>query len=90
MRQEINDSTDYSDPYVGIHNIESLVAYGASGRRTGGFLEAMLQGDLYAAAGRADIFNQQRIFYIAQYIENHLPKESYGTPEKVAQWLKRN
>jgi hypothetical protein len=87
MRHKINDFYNSEYFFVGMANVEALTAYGATGRRTGGFLQGMLEGDLYRASACADIENQQRMYHIAKYIVNHLPSESYGTPEKVKQWL---
>jgi hypothetical protein len=88
MRHKIDNFYDSDHFFVGISNIESLNAYKA-GRRTGGFLQAMLEGDLYRAAASADIYNQQRLYHIAKYIVNTLPSESYGSPEKVEKWIKK-
>lgn len=89
MRHKIENY--YNSPYfyVGVANVESLAAYASTRRRTGGFLEAMLEGNLYKAAQNADVHNQQRMFHIARHIIDTLPAESYGTPEKVKKWINR-
>lgn len=89
MRHKVEDFYKSDHFYVGIANVEALTAYGDSRRRTGGFLEAMLEGDLFRAAGKADINNQQRLYHIVKYIVNTLPSESYGTPEKVSKWISK-
>ncbi len=73
---------------IGEQNIKSLMAYREQRRETGGFLRAMLEGDLYQAAMSADMDNQERIYDIARYIVNTLPGESYGSKERVKSWLK--
>lgn len=88
MRHKIDDFYNSPHFYVGSANVESLTAYGEYARRTGGFLQAILEGDLYRATACADIHNQQRIYHIVKYIVKTLPSESYGTPDKVMKWLK--
>jgi len=56
---------------------------------TGGFLHAVLSNDLMEACARADMHNQRRLPEIATYIYNNLPMISWGSPEKVDAWLKR-
>lgn len=89
MRHKINDFYNSDHFFVGSAIIEALSRYSAHRIETGGFLRAMLEGDLYAAAGYADINNQQRLYHIAKYIVNTLPHQSYGSKEKVATWLRR-
>lgn len=89
MRHKVEDFYNSQHFYVGIANVESLAAYASTGRRPGGFLEAMLEGNLYRATQNADINNQQRMFHIARHIIDTLPAESYGTPEKVRKWINR-
>lgn len=54
---------------------------------TGSFLRAVLENDLFSAAGRADHINRYRLFEICSYIYNELPAGCFGSPEKVKRWL---
>lgn len=55
--------------------------------RTGGFLEAILKGDLYDTMQKGDLTNLMRIKPIVDYIIYCLPASSYGSAEKVEAWL---
>lgn len=74
---------------VGTSNMGALGRYSKDKIEPGGFLRAVLEGDLYNACGRADIENQQRLYHIIRYICSTVPIESYGSPEKVKKWLKK-
>ena len=68
---------------------ESLDAYAATGRPTGGFLRACLETDLAQAMGRADLGNRADLFDIVRYIYNELPGPCWGSVAKVGTWLKQ-
>lgn len=68
--------------------IEALERYIEHHIPTGGFLEAVLSNDLCQAFARADEHNCVNLFHIAAYCYNELPRNSWGSPEKVAEWLK--
>lgn len=89
MRAKVNNY--YQTPFfiVGESNVIALQAYAKDRRETGGFLRAMLEGDIYRAILIADISNQQRIYHIAKYISETMPEGSYGSKEKVAKWINR-
>ncbi len=65
----------------------ALDRYVNDGIRTGGFLYAVLTNDLFGALGRADIGNRINLFEICSYIHNELPMMSWGSKEKVKEWL---
>lgn len=65
---------------------ESLDAWANTGRPTGGFLEAVLTNDLFAAVGHADSYNIRHIPEICSYVYNELPSTCWGSEEKVAAW----
>lgn len=56
------------------------------GRETGGFLTALLTGDLEGAKARADMQNRAAWNDWMVFLADHLPPECHGTPEKVATW----
>ena len=57
---------------------------------TGGFLDAVLCNDLRAACERADEINKYRLFDIVFWLYNNAPIGSWGSPENVREWLKRD
>jgi hypothetical protein len=54
----------------------------------GDFLETLLGGDIERASHMTDLNNVLALEEIVAYIERCLPPESFGTPEKVKNWLK--
>lgn len=76
------------DEYSGIQDIiESLQLYVDHGCSVGGFLMAVLENNLSEACGRADLNNQRRLITIVRYVYNRIPRDAWGSPEKVAEWL---
>lgn len=67
----------------------SLERYLNHGIKPGSFLMAVLQNDLAGACGRADNCNIRNIPNIVGYIYNHLPGSSWGSAEKVQDYLKK-
>lgn len=57
--------------------------------RTGGFLQAVLEGDVEGAKARADMQNAERIDEIFAYCRAELPAESWGSPERVQTWIEK-
>jgi hypothetical protein len=68
---------------------ESLTRYAGNRVPTGGFLGAVLANDLFAAAGRADDVNRHYLWDICVFVMGTLPRESYGSWEKVRAWVRR-
>lgn len=54
---------------------------------TGGFLKAVLENDLFEAFSRVDEENCATMFHICAFIWNEIPRECWGSPEKVKAWL---
>jgi len=65
----------------------ALERYLNNGIMPGSFLTAVLQNNLCEAIGRADHMNQPNLHNIVGYIYNHLPSNSWGSPEKVKEYL---
>lgn len=82
-------STESKGAYIGGDNIAAIKRYKEHQILPGGFLMAVLEGDLYSAACRADMNNQSKIFSITKYIVETLPPESYGSVKKVSAWLNK-
>jgi len=55
--------------------------------RHGGFLTAVLTNDLSGAIGRADAECLDALYEIGCFVQNELPRESWGSHEKVVAWL---
>ena len=69
--------------------IKTLERYTQDRIPTGSFLHAVLSNDLTMACMKADDYNRHRLFEIVNYIYNNIPSISWGSPEKVNNWLKR-
>lgn len=54
----------------------------------GGFVTAVLNNDLKDAFARADEQSIAGMFDIVSYCYNEIPGVCWGSPEKVAAWLK--
>ncbi len=81
---EYNDwQTTYSIPKPA-H--EALVRYFVHGMEPGSFLTAMLEGDLFTAAFKADHANSPSMANIAKWIVHHAPHNSYGNADIVKKW----
>ena len=78
----------------GIHMIpehmhDGIISYLTQGRPQGSFLTAVLSNDLIDAFVRADHINSANMFNWVKYLYNYAPPSSYGSPEKVKDWLAR-
>lgn len=71
------------------HLRESIDAYVADGRPTGGFLRAVLENDLVGAVTRADAINIALLPHIVMYVANHVPTAATGNPQRVEAWIER-
>ncbi len=76
---------------TGQHIPENLKAgldrYATNHIRTGGFLEAVLNNDLFSAMAKADPDSLLFLHDIVGYCYNELPGDCWGSPEKVRAWL---
>ena len=68
---------------------ESIDAYIALGRPTGGFLEAVISNDLKEAIGRADSEALENIPHIVAYLYNDCPGNCWGSPKRYNEWLQK-
>lgn len=53
----------------------------------GGFMLALLRGDLFEAVARADMRNLVNLQEWCRWLYNYAPAGSYGSPENVKAWL---
>ena len=67
---------------------ESIDAYVATGRPTGGFLYAVLCNDLRESIARADEHAIDNLPHIVCYLYNEVPGNCWGTPERVSRWFR--
>jgi hypothetical protein len=54
----------------------------------GNFLTAVISNDLKEACARADETNQRLLFDYVQFFWNQAPSACWGSPAKMAEWLK--
>jgi len=66
---------------------EALDNYFIRGWEPGGFLTAMLTGDLYRAISSADTGNRRMIWAIGKWIMDHAPHSSYGSWDNFRAWM---
>ena len=66
---------------------EGLDDYIKIGLPPGGFLNAVLENDLIGAFGKADSNNMRNLLHICSYVYNRLPSNSWGSRDKVTNWL---
>lgn len=71
------------------HMQGAMRLYMERGIEPGSFLLAVLSNDLMGAIGRADSINKHRLNEYAMWLYNDAPSASFGSPEKVKQWITR-
>lgn len=67
----------------------ALERYFNHGIMPGSFLTAVLENDLCGSFGKADVSNIANLRNIVGYIYNHMPGNSWGSREKVQEYLKQ-
>ena len=70
------------------HTHDALIRYFVHGMEPGSFVTAMLAGDLFNAAFKADHLNKLAMGNIAVWIVHHAPHNSYGNADIVATWCR--
>lgn len=68
------------------HTQEAITGYLINGWKPGGFLTAVLAGDLFRAVNVADTANRQMLWAISKVIMNNLPEGCWGSYDKVHEW----
>ena len=71
------------------HMHDGIVRYLVDHVLPGSFLHAVLCGDLFEAAQRADPQNTYALASWVFFLREHAPPESYGDPGTVFLWLGR-
>ena len=64
--------------------MQMYIEHGISG---GGFLNAVLENDLFSAVMRADVTNLKELVNICRWIHNEVPSGSHGSELKVKAWI---
>lgn len=80
------ETGEYSRDIVPEHTQESIENYLIHGWMPGGFMEAMLAGDIFRAAACGDQVNGPAMQGIANWIAYGAPHGSWGSYEKVKDW----
>ena len=65
---------------------ESIDAFVATGRPTGGFLEAVLSNNLMESIARADDAALDNLPHIVAYLYNEVPGDCWGSSQRVREW----
>ena len=79
---------DYST--IPDYTLESLQRWTDQGIPTGGFLQAVLEHDLFEAYKRGDDQNLAALHSIVSFIYNELPSNCHGSKADVLAWYKRH
>lgn len=68
--------------------VGSLKMYRDYGAPPGSFVKAILENNLRKAVGRADCANLEALPHIVAWVYSYMPRDAWGSPEKVKAWLK--
>lgn len=74
--------------YVPERTHRALMAYIEEGRPLGHFCTAVVSNNLKGAVMAADVANLPRLQIIVSWLYNNAPAPCWGSPEKVAAWIK--
>jgi hypothetical protein len=75
-------------PLVPQHMHGGIRRYFYEGIGPGSFLTAVLENNLMEALGRADDENRNALPAYGTFLYNYVPAGSFGSPAKVAEWLR--
>jgi len=67
--------------------IVSLRRYADHGVPTGGFLQAVLENDLFGAMCRADESSRANLQEICRYVYNDMPGGCWGSKLHIERWI---
>ena len=71
---------------IPVHTQEAITGYLIRGWKPGGFLTAILAGDLFRAVSSADTANRQMMWAISRFIMTSLPAGAWGDYDSVHNW----
>ena len=66
---------------------DGMQRYFRAGTRPGHFITAVLENDLFGAVLRADPNNLKKIPAIVMWLDNEVPRATYGSPSRVNEWI---
>ena len=69
------------------HTREAIDGYLLNGWMPGGFLTAVICGDLFRAVDTADTANRQMLWAVARWISHNAPRESWGSAQIMRDWM---
>lgn len=69
------------------HMHQGITNYVENGYNPGSFFYAVLCNNLVEAAGNADDVNKHHLFDYASLLYNELPRNCWGSTEKVQKWV---
>lgn len=69
---------------------DQIVDYICHGRVSGGFMFALMSGNLYKAIQKADSTNKLQLVQLAEWIYSHAPTGCYGSSDRVNAWAESN
>jgi hypothetical protein len=76
----------YANAILPDHIQQAMSDYITRGFDPGGFVSAMLAGDIFRVAFNADVANRDLIYQIARWIVIYCPPTAYGSYEKITDW----
>lgn len=71
------------------HMRDGIKYYVLHGIPGGGFLNAVLENDLFGAVTRTDHMNAYALKEIMRFLDTHTPRNCWGSREKVKNWTAR-
>jgi len=81
-----DDELGHMGMEVPVHTQEAITGYLIRGFKPGGFLTAMLAGDMHRAVNSADVANRQMMWAIGKFIVTSIPPGAWGSYEAVHEW----
>lgn len=82
-----NDDLFDNELFRSLPQSQDLREYVEDGRPTNHFLTALLQNDLMACIGRADVRNKAAIEAYVMWLKSYAPGACYGGRDEVAAWI---
>ena len=73
---------------IPVHMLEDLNRYATDHVVSGNFLYALLSNDLSQSFAYADSETRDAMYDYVQYVYNYLPISSWGSKEKVNEWVR--
>jgi hypothetical protein len=75
------------DRYIPEHTQRGIEDYLLRGYEPGSFITGLLANDMFRAIGSMDHINETQLKNITTWVLNVLPRESFGSYERIQDWL---